>query len=131
MERSLLEQNSVELGHAADTQPITNADTAVSAPPVERSPEVPTQESVFAPNDATEYRRKWEMIQTEFVDDPRGSVRKADQLVDTTVKRLVEVFAEQRSRLEDEWDHNENVSTEDLRQAFRKYRAFFDRLLSM
>ena len=41
-----------------------------------------------------------------------------------------EVFADQRTRLEHEWAKGDSVSTEDLRQALRKYRSFFDRLLS-
>ena len=70
-------------------------------------------------------------VQTEFVDEPRGSVEKADQLVASTIKRLAEVFANERSRLEHEWAKGDNVSTEDLRQALRKYRSFFDRLLAV
>jgi len=81
-------------------------------------------------DEAGKFRKCWEQIQTEFVDDPRGSVKKADGLVADTIKRLAEVFAEQRTRLEHEWDKGDSVSTEDLRQALRKYRSFFDRLLS-
>jgi hypothetical protein len=32
--------------------------------------------------------------------------------------------------MEEQWGRGQNVSTEDLRQGFRRYRAFFDRLLS-
>jgi predicted Holliday junction resolvase-like endonuclease len=47
------------------------------------------------------------------------------------IKRLAEVFAGERQKLEAEWDKNDNVSTEDLRVALRRYRSFFDRLLSV
>jgi hypothetical protein len=87
-------------------------------------------EALFPQSESGELRKRWEKVQTEFVDDPRGSVEKADQVVGDTIKRLAEVFAEQRTRLEVEWDKSDNVSTEDLRQALRKYRSFFDRLLS-
>jgi hypothetical protein len=40
-------------------------------------------------------------------------------------------FATERERLEKQWDRSENVNTEDLRQAFKRYRAFFDRLLTV
>ena len=97
-----------------------------------------TQPSIAAANDAllpsdqsADFRQRWQDIQTQFVDDPRGSVGKADQLVSDTITRLGEVFADQRNRLEKEWDKGENVSTEDLRQALRRYRNFFDRLLTV
>jgi len=86
--------------------------------------------SLFSEDETRDFRKRWEQVQTEFVDEPRGSVEKADQLVASTIKRLAEVFAEERTRLEHEWAKGDNVSTEDLRQALRKYRSFFDRMLS-
>ena len=65
------------------------------------------------------------------MDDPRSAVRHADELVASTMKRLAEVFAAERERLEHDWDRGESVSTEDLRQVLRRYRSFFDRLLSV
>ena len=46
------------------------------------------ESSVFSEDEAREFRKRWEQVQTEFVDEPRGSVEKADQLVASTVKRL-------------------------------------------
>jgi hypothetical protein len=86
--------------------------------------------SLFPEEETRDFRKRWEQVQTEFVDEPRGSVEKADQLVASTIKRLAEVFADERTRLEQEWAKGDNVSTEDLRQALRKYRSFFDRMLS-
>lgn len=37
----------------------------------------------------------------------------------------------EREALESQWDGGEDISTEDLRQGLRRYRAFFDRLLSL
>ena len=70
-------------------------------------------------------------VQTKFVDEPRRSVEEADQLVAGTMKRLAEVFAGERERLERDWDRGGDVSTEDLRIALQRYRSFFDRLLSI
>jgi hypothetical protein len=47
------------------------------------------------------------------------------------MKRLAEIFAEERGKLEGQWDKGENVSTEDLRLALRRYRSFFSRLLTI
>jgi hypothetical protein len=87
-------------------------------------------EPLFTEAESGKFRTRWDQVQTDFVDDPRSSVEKADQLVADAIKRLAELFAEQRTRLEREWDKGDSVSTEDLRQALRRYRSFFDRLLS-
>jgi hypothetical protein len=76
-------------------------------------------------------RSRWKEIQTAFVDEPRKAVEQADGLVASAMKRLAEVFAQERSGLEQQWDRGDNVSTEDLRVALQRYRAFFDRLLSV
>lgn len=86
---------------------------------------------LFAPNDTQDFRSRWEKIQIGFVDEPRKAVEQADELVASTIKRLAEMFAGERQKLEAEWDKNDNVSTEDLRVALRRYRSFFDRLLSV
>jgi hypothetical protein len=78
-----------------------------------------------------EMRGKWESIQTGFVDDPRVSVQHADELVAAAIKKLAESFADERAKLEQQWSSGRDVSTEDLRQALRRYRAFFHRLLSL
>jgi hypothetical protein len=82
-------------------------------------------------DEATQFRTQWEEIQTAFVDDPRGSVQRADKLVDAVTSRLTEVFSDTRGNLEEQWTRGDDVSTEDLRVAFRRYRSFFDRLLSV
>lgn len=86
---------------------------------------------LFAQNDTQDFRSRWEKIQIGFVDEPRTAVVQADELVANAIKRLAEVFATERSKLEAEWDKTDNVSTEDLRVALRRYRSFFDRLLSV
>jgi hypothetical protein len=86
---------------------------------------------LFSSTEANELRGRWDAIQVGFVDEPRRAVEQADNLVAGTMKRLAEVFAEERGKLEGQWDKGENVSTEDLRLALRRYRSFFSRLLSV
>jgi hypothetical protein len=86
---------------------------------------------LFVQNDAQDFRSRWEKIQIGFVDEPRTAVVNADELVANAIKRLAEVFAAERQKLESEWGKTDNVSTEDLRVALRRYRSFFDRLLSV
>lgn len=86
---------------------------------------------LFEENALQDFRSRWEAIQTGFVDNPGGAVKQADELVAAVMKRLAEVFADERANLEQEWAKRNDVSTEDLRVAIRRYRSFFERLLSV
>jgi hypothetical protein len=86
---------------------------------------------LFAGNETDDFRRRWTDIQAAFVDEPRQAVENADSLVATAIKRLAEIFAQERSTLEQQWAQGADVSTEDLRVALQRYRSFFDRLLSV
>jgi len=79
---------------------------------------------------SSSFQRRWEEVQTRFVDEPRGAVQDADGLVANLMKQLAEGFAQERERLEAQWDRGEDISTEDLRIALQRYRSFFQRLLS-
>jgi hypothetical protein len=76
-------------------------------------------------------RTRWDDVQTGFVDEPRRAVQQADELVAQAMKHIAESFANERKNLEQQWDRGDEVNTEDLRQALRKYRTFFQRLLSI
>ena len=86
---------------------------------------------MFPGEETTGYRTRWDGIQTGFVDEPRKAVEEADALVAQVITRLTEVFANERTTLEHQWDRGEHVSTEDLRLALQKYRSFFERLLAL
>ena len=78
-----------------------------------------------------DFRSRWGAIQTGFVNNPGGAVEQADELVIAVMKRLTEVFADERANLEQQWAKTDDISTEELRIALRLYRSFFDRLLSV
>ena len=80
--------------------------------------------------ETTSFTTRWREIQVDFVDRPRESVEQADGLVAELMQRLAASFADERGRLEQQWDGGDDVSTEDLRVALTRYRSFFDRLLS-
>jgi hypothetical protein len=65
-----------------------------------------------------------------FVDEPRQAVQQADVLVGELLADLERLFTEQRQDIERGLD-TDDTSTEDLRMALRRYRSFFDRLLSL
>jgi len=86
---------------------------------------------LFGDQTERELRTHWQEIQTGFVDEPRQAVERADQLVAKLMQQLAQSFSDQRNNLERQWDHAEKISTEDLRIALRRYRSFFERLLSI
>jgi len=102
---------------------------AGGAPATKVREEEPSQ--LLAQDFVSDLRGRWDRVQTGFVDEPRAAVQEADELVAQAMKRLAEVFSEERARLEQQWDRGDNVNTEDLRIALKKYRTFFQRLLSV
>jgi hypothetical protein len=81
---------------------------------------------LFSAGTAGEFRARWSIIQQGFVDNPQNAVHEGDELVAQVIKSLAGTFAEQRTALE-----GAHGSTEDLRLALRRYRSFFERLLSI
>ncbi|HME47100.1 hypothetical protein [Mycobacterium sp.] len=90
-----------------------------------------TEKSLFAEDELSGLRSRWNDVQSGFVDDPRDCVQKADALVSDVVEQLTTGFSEARSRLEAQWARGEEASTEDLRLALKRYREFFERLLAV
>lgn len=88
-------------------------------------------DDLFADDEIIGLRARWDSVQASFVDDPKECVQKADGLVSDVVDQLTSSFSHARSRLEEQWARGEQASTEDLRIALKRYREFFDRLLSV
>jgi len=101
----------------------------------------------LSPAARTRYLETWQVIQAQFVDDPRGAAGSADGLIQTVMMERgypVEDFDQRAADLSvDHPDVVENYreghrlaqpeqidasSTEDLRQAMRHYRTLFDHL---
>jgi hypothetical protein len=89
------------------------------------------EQHFLANEEVGRFRAQWSDLQARFVDEPRESARRADELVAKALQRIAEAFSQEKQQLEGEWSRGGEVSTEDLRQAIRRYRAFFDRLLSV
>lgn len=114
------ERGTEAIAHPADREGVREPSTRDS----ELSP-------LFSNDEERDFRDRWKDIQTGFVDEPRLSVEQADELIAKLLQRLAESFSEQRSHLEQQWEKSDSASTEDLRLALRRYRSFFDRLLSI
>jgi len=86
---------------------------------------------LFAPDVAKDFRSRWIAVQSSFVDDPRAAVKQGDDLVAEVMKALTETFSKERANLEGQLGQTDKASTETLRVALRRYRSFFERLLSL
>lgn len=83
---------------------------------------------LFLPQMAENFKARWDEVQIGFVDDPAQAVRRADELVAQVMKNLAETFADERANVESQMDQGD---TELMRVALRRYRSFFQRLLSL
>jgi hypothetical protein len=99
----------------------------IAAAPADNDELVP----LFETEEARKFRTQWLSIQSKFVDDPSASVKQADELVASVLKSVTMSFSDRRVALEQQWNSGENISTEDLRVALKRYRSFFDRLLTL
>jgi hypothetical protein len=75
------------------------------------------------------FRTRWNEIQGKFVDEPREAVQQADALVTEVIEQIAQMFDNEHSSLEGQWNQGNEVSTEDLRKALKCYRSFFNRLV--
>ncbi|MDT7791574.1 MAG: hypothetical protein QOD59_1010 [Mycobacterium sp.] len=140
--REAMQPSTVDTDPQADAAPaederLTKADESsagLAEPPqteTEPSSEPSTERSLLADDDLSGLRSRWDDVQAAFVDNPKECVQKADTLVAEVVEQLTTGFSDARSRLEVQWARGEKVSTEDLRVALKRYRDFFQRLLSV
>jgi len=120
-----------DIAGTRDTSPDVKSDDRPRSEVVESRRDDESVAPLFPDEELGGYRTRWDAIQTGFVDEPRRAVEEADALVAEVMKRLAEVFADERADLEGQWDRGDQISTEDLRLALRRYRSFFQRLLSL
>jgi hypothetical protein len=105
-----------------DPEPVTGTTAADDLPA--------DPERMVSQERADSFTVRWDEVKGEFVDAPRQAVARADALVGELLDELGALFAQQRRNIEQDFDRDE-VSTEELRVALRRYRSFFDRLLSV
>ena len=110
--------------------PQTREDRPEDRPPQPQSTPRDEAPAPLLPADyVSDLRAHWQNIQVGFVDDPKTAVRQADELVAEAIQRLTQSFADSRGDLERQWNNGADV--ENLRLSFRKYRSFFEHLLSV
>ena len=110
--------------------PTTPIDTPAAQAARDGTGAASTTGPLLATEDAEGFRAHWTDIQTGFVDAPRRAVEQADALVAELMQHLAATFADERGQLERQWDRGDDVPTDHLRDAFQRYRSFFERLLA-
>lgn len=86
------------------------------------------QPGMFGREDAETYQRRWDTIQSRFIDDPRAATQEADNLVGEVMERMVQLRQQHHGELRAAAERGGD--TEGLRLALQRYRAFFLTLLN-
>ena len=73
-----------------------------------------------------DYRRRLADIQSEFIEEPRAAVKKAERLIEEAVDHMAKSMREHVTRMHG--DVEGNADTEKLRLVMRSYREFIDSL---
>jgi hypothetical protein len=93
--------------------------------------------------DAEQFAAQWQEIQFRFVDDPRGSVTEAADIVAQVTAKMEaaiqerqraiaerqQAIQEQQNSLRGRWGEGSNADTENLRETLRMYKTFLDQLI--
>jgi len=95
-----LSSEQLERGEAS---PNHQAHSAIPASDTDPAPKL------FSAGEAGSLRSRWESIQVEFVDEPKRSVKEADQLVAAVIGHLAEGFTTERHGIESQWDRNDDI----------------------
>jgi hypothetical protein len=92
----------------SELSPNHQAHSAIPASDTDPAPKL------FSAGEAGSLRSRWESIQVEFVDEPKRSVKEADQLVAAVIGHLAEGFTTERHGIESQWDRSDDISTKIL-----------------
>jgi len=125
----IIEEDATIIEEAAPATASGRATRADVMPEAAR-PQAPANGDAGLAGDPERMHERWAAIQSTFVDDPRGSVAAASELVTEAIEALVTSAQERERGLRGEWDRD-GVDTEDLRNTLRGYRGLLDRLVTL
>ncbi len=113
----------------------TAAPTPAATVPVEEPPAVVEQSrptDVVSKHDHDfwaeydDYRRRFDAIQAEFIEDPRAAVQKADSLMAEVVEHMIDALRNRMQGIHGDVSADGEVDTERLRLVMRSYRQLID-----
>jgi hypothetical protein len=125
----------------ADHPPATMRTNPAEEAPVRDNPEVmgrtePRETQAMEPQsrtdtmtmwpDMTDFQRRFEEIQSDFIEDPKAAVQKAERLMEEAIDRLAKSMREHMQSMHR--DNGGSADTEQLRLTMRTYREFIQSL---
>jgi hypothetical protein len=122
-----------------DRTPVAEtAPTATPAPPatttVDKSPAVmeesptdvvPTHDDDFW-TEYNDYRQRFDVIQAEFIEEPRAAVQKAESLMAEVVEHMIDALHNRMQSIHKDVSGDGEIDTERLRLVMRSYRELID-----
>jgi predicted N-formylglutamate amidohydrolase len=76
--------------------------------------------------DMTDFQHRFEEIQSDFIDDPKGAVKEAERLMAEAIDRWTKSMHERMQSMHG--DTGDGADTERLRTTMRGYREFMQSL---
>jgi hypothetical protein len=122
-------QDTTERGHIDRDPSSERVEPTGPSGPGESTP-FSAHTGLLPDEDLGSYQQRWDELQVRFIDEPRQSVRQADDLVVEVTRKIAERFTYARDDFEQRWEGGNEPTTEELRQALQGYRNFFQRLVT-
>lgn len=119
-----------EPARAGTDVPVTQTQAETTAATAQGQPAATPEQAIWDTAKADEFRHRWHDVQTHFVEDPRGSVTEARQLVDEAVQSLADSVHDREEQLEHSGARASD-STEGMRDTVLQYHHLLDRLLTV
>lgn len=91
----------------------------------------PASARLLLGDDRSSLQQRWIELEERFVDDPAGTVRRADELLDDVIERISAALGERRTTLRERWAAVDDATTEQLRSAFHEYEQLHAQLTDM
>jgi hypothetical protein len=107
----------------SSSAPVTGAEPGQAGPTAGGVAPTPARPSRTGPS-ASRDDRRWREIQGMFVDDPRDSVQRASDLIDTAIEEFLAGIRQRQAALASSWQ-DRDADTEVLRVALKDYRALW------
>ena len=118
-----LDREDPPAGEVDTTTAADDVTQPAASPDGQRSDSAEEPFELFSDGDIEDLRRRWDALQTGFVDDPTASLQQADSLVREVAQRV----ADRHATLREEFSARpgDQSNTESILLLLRRYRAFF------
>ena len=124
MQRQPHREEEMEREQMRGDEPV-NREQMRGEEPVNRPRMVDNRDDEGAWPEMASYRRRFEELQSQFIEEPKETVKKAESLVEEAVERMVSSLHDRVNHIHSELGDGTD-DTERLRMAMRRYRQLID-----